>query len=200
MVFPVAKLKILPTDALIIVDMQNDFMPGGALPVPNALSIIPAINRYIELFEKAKAVVVATRDWHPPNHISFNTRGGPWPPHCIQNTWGAQFHKDLKLPRDTIVISKAFKEDKEAYSGFEDTELDATLRQRGVRRIFVAGVATEYCVKATAEDGLRLGYQVFILEDAVKGINSPPGSEERAINNLIDRGAVAIRIDDIVAD
>ncbi|MDK6028130.1 nicotinamidase [Ignisphaera sp. 4213-co] len=194
-----AKIKILPIDALIIVDMQNDFMPGGTLPVPNALTIISAINKYIELFEKSNALIVATRDWHPPNHISFNTRGGPWPPHCIQNTWGAEFHKDLKLPRNTIVISKAFKEDKEAYSGFEDTELDNTLKSRNIKRLFIAGVATEYCVKATAEDGVKLGYQVFLLEDAIKGIDSPPGSEEKAIEDLMNKGVVAIKINDVIA-
>jgi len=199
LVIILAKIKILPIDALIIVDMQNDFMPGGALPVPNALTIISAINKYIELFEKSNALIVATRDWHPPNHISFNTRGGPWPPHCIQNTWGAEFHKDLKLPRNTIVISKAFKEDKEAYSGFEDTELDNTLKSRNIKRLFIAGVATEYCVKATAEDGVKLGYQVFLLEDAIKGIDSPPGSEEKAIEDLMNKGVVAIKINDVIA-
>ncbi|MEM1693387.1 MAG: nicotinamidase [Ignisphaera sp.] len=192
-----AKIKILPIDALTIVDMQNDFMPGGALPVPNALTIIPAINRYIEMFKRAKAVIVATRDWHPPNHISFNTRGGPWPPHCIQNTWGAQFHPDIGLPRDSIVISKAFREDREAYSGFKETELDEILKSRGVKRLFIAGVATEYCVKATAEDGVRLGYQVFLLSDAIKGIDRPEGSEAKAIEELLDKGVVVISIEDI---
>ena len=196
--FEMAKIKILPFDALIVVDVQNDFMPGGALPVPNALTIIPVINRYIEIFSKAKAVVAATRDWHPPNHISFKTRGGPWPPHCIQNTWGAQFHPDLKLPKDAIIVSKGYREDKEAYSGFEDTELDKLLRERGVKRVFVAGVATEYCVKATALDAIKLGYQTFVLLDAVKGIDTPKGSEQKAVDEMLEKGAVAITLSDIV--
>jgi nicotinamidase/pyrazinamidase len=198
-----AKLKILPFDALIVVDMQNDFMPGGALPVPNALTIIPTINRYVELFENANATIVFTRDWHPQNHISFKSRGGPWPPHCIQNTYGAELHPDLRAPKSAIIISKAFKEDEEAYSGFKGIELESkrdlnsVLRGRGVKRVFVSGVVTEYCVKATALDAADLGYQVFLLIDAVKGINQPPGSEEQAVIEMLEKGIVLMTTSDI---
>jgi nicotinamidase/pyrazinamidase len=198
-----AKLRVLPFDALIVVDMQNDFMPGGALPVPNALTIIPTINRYVELFEKVNATIVFTRDWHPKNHASFKSRGGPWPPHCIQNTYGAELHPDLMVPKSAVIISKAFKEDEEAYSGFKGIELESKkdlnsiLRSREVKRVFVSGVATEYCVKATALDAVDLGYQVFLLVDAVKGINQPPGSEEQAVNEMLAKGVVAITINDI---
>lgn len=193
-----ATLKILPKDALIIVDMQNDFMPGGALPVPNALSIIPKINRYIEAFLKAKALIVATRDWHPPDHISFKQRGGPWPTHCVQNTSGAEFHKDLAIPREAVIVSKAFERDKDAYSGFEGTQLDTLLKSRGIKRVFVCGVATEYCVKATALDANKLGYQVFLLKDAIKGIDEPKGSELKALDEMLSEGIVALNIEDII--
>ena len=198
-----ARVRILPTDALIVVDMQNDFMPGGALPVPNALSIIPVINEYIRVFEEAGALIVFTRDWHPPNHISFRSRGGPWPPHCVQNTPGAELHKDLRVPRNAIIISKAFKEDEEAYSGFKGIDLasgkdlNTILRERGVKRVFISGVATEYCVKATTLDAVDLGYQVFLLLDAIKGINQPPGSEEQAVNEMLSKGVVGLTLSDI---
>ncbi len=190
-----AIVKIRPIDALIIVDMQNDFMPGGALPVENATTIIPTINRYIKVFEDSNAVIVATRDWHPPNHISFNIRGGPWPPHCIQNTKGAEFHPLLQLPSNTVVVSKAVDEDKEAYSGFDSTELASILSDRGVKRVFICGVATEYCVRATAIDAIRLGFQTYILIDAIKGINRM--KSEKTINELLDYGAIMLEVGDL---
>ncbi len=192
-----AKVKVRPFDSLIIVDMQNDFMPGGALPVPKGDEIVNVINEYISIFSKSNAFIVATRDWHPPNHVSFNTVGGPWPPHCIQGTWGAEFHPSLALPANALIVSKATRPDKEAYSGFEDTDLNMALRRRGVKRLFICGVATDYCVKATALDGIRLGFQVFLLIDAVKGVNIPPGSEERAVDEMLDEGAVIVSINEL---
>lgn len=193
-----ARLKLRASDALIVVDVQNDFMPGGALPVPNALTIIPAINRYAELFNAVGALIVATRDWHPPNHISFTSRGGPWPPHCVRGTWGAEFPRELRLPPSAVVVSKAYEEDKEAYSGFEGTNLNEILRARGVRRIFVSGVATDYCVRATVLDAIRLGYTVFVLEDAVRGVDVPPGSERQAVEDMLAEGAIFVAINDII--
>lgn len=190
-------LRITPKDALVIVDIQNDFMPGGTLPVYNALSIIPIINKYIYIFTNNKATIIATRDWHPLNHISFNTSGGPWPPHCIQGSKGAEFHQDLKLPSSSIIISKGYKEDSEAYSGFEGTELDQILKLRGIRRVFICGVATDYCVKATAIDAIRLGYTVFVLIDAIKGVDMPRGSIEKAIDEMLNEGAILVKINDI---
>jgi len=192
-----ARIRITRFDALIIVDMQRDFMPGGALPVPEADTIVPIINRYIQIFESRGATVVATRDWHPVNHISFTTRGGPWPPHCIQGTSGAEFHPDLALPENSIVVSKATDPDKEAYSGFDGTDLNSILRERGVKRIFVCGVATNYCVKATAIDGVKLGYTVIVLLDAVKGIDIPPGSVDKALNEMLDMGIILATQHDI---
>lgn len=192
-----ALIRVASKDALVIVDMQNDFMPDGALPVPNALTIIPIINKYVEVFVKSRGVVVATRDWHPPNHISFKSRGGPWPPHCVKGTKGAEFHPDLMLPSNTIVISKAYDEDMEAYSGFEKTELDQTLKAKNIRRVFVCGVATDYCVKATVLDAIRLGYVTFVLVDAIKGVDIPEGSVDKAINEMLNEGAILIRLQDI---
>ena len=193
-----AIVKIRSVDALIIVDMQNDFMPSGALPIENAHTIIPIINKYIKLFKDLGGTIVATRDWHPPNHISFNIRGGPWPPHCIQNTKGAEFHPFLELPSNTIVVSKATNEDKEAYSGFDSTELDSVLKARKIKRVFICGVATEYCVKATAIDAINLGYQTFILIDAIKGVNKI--DSERVINELLSYGIIMLEIKDFITN
>ena len=174
----------MPEEALIVVDMQRDFMPGGALPVPGGDEIIPRCNDYIEEFRKRGALIVATRDWHPPNHISFKEQGGPWPAHCVQNTPGAEFVVDL--PADAVIISKATEPDKEAYSGFEGTDLAEILRKNGVKRVYVCGVATEYCVKATALDAVKHGFETYLLSDAVKGIR--PEDEERALKEMKSAG------------
>ena len=193
-----ARVRVRPSDALIVVDMQVDFMPGGALPVPGGDEVVGRVNEYVELFTKAGATVVFTRDWHPPNHISFKTRGGPWPPHCIQGTPGASFHPKLRVPAEALIVSKATDPDREAYSGFEGTELDAELRKRGVRRVFVCGVATDYCVRATALDAAKLGYQVFLLVDAVRGVNMPPNSVQRATDEMLNAGVVLVEIGELL--
>jgi len=177
-------------EALIIVDMQRDFMPGGALPVPDGDKIIPKVEEYIKKFKGKGALIVATRDWHPENHISFKEQGGPWPKHCVQNTDGAEFV--VKLPENTIIISKADKPDKEAYSGFEGTNLAEILKEKGIKKVYICGVATEYCVKATVLDALKHGFEVYILKDAIEGIN--PGDEEKALKELEERGAKIITL------
>jgi len=176
-------------DALIIVDVQRDFCKGGALPVPEGEKIVPVLNKYIEKFSKAGALIVATRDWHPPNHISFKDYGGTWPPHCVQETPGADFHPDLKLPREAKIVSKATSADKEAYSGFDGTDLERELKNAGIRRLFVGGLATDYCVKSTVLDALSLGFETVLLFDAIKGVDVNPGDSERAIKEMLDRGA-----------
>jgi len=192
------KLKLTDRDALIVVDMQNDFMPGGALPVPDGDKIIPVLNEYITKFEEKGLPVFYTRDWHPVDHISFKGHGGIWPKHCVMNTEGAKFHKDLKFPLDNkFIISKGTSRDFDAYSGFQGTILNDLLKERGIKRIFVGGVATDYCVKNTALGGLNLGYQVFVLEDAIKGVDVNKGDSERAINYLLDKGASLIKLEDI---
>lgn len=189
------RVKITPKDALILVDIQKDFLPGGALPVPEGDKVIEPANRYIELFQKAGAPIFATRDWHPPNHISFKEQGGLWPPHCVQNTEGAKFAESLKLPPETFIINKGDRPEFDAYSGFQGTILKDLLRERGVRRIFVGGLATDYCVLNTVLGGLNLGFQVFWLSDASKGIT--PEGEQRAEEKMLSEGAVKVIYNDL---
>ncbi len=192
------KVKVTDVDALIVVDVQNDFMPGGALPVPEGDKVVPVLNEYIEIFEKKGLPVFFTRDWHPENHISFKGHGGVWPPHCVQNTEGAMFHKDLRMPLDNkFIISKGTSPDFDAYSGFQGTVLESLLRERGVRRVFVGGVATDYCVKNTVLGAIDLGFQAFLLLDAVKGVDVNPGDSERAVDLMLSRGAVGVTLGDL---
>ena len=189
-------LKILEESALIVVDVQNDFCPGGALPVPEGDKVVSVINKYIEKFELRGSLVIATRDWHPKNHISFRSQGGIWPEHCVQNTRGAEFHPSLRLPKKVIVISKTDKPDKEAYSGFQGTDLDTILRENTIRELFIGGLATDYCVKNTVLDGLTKGYKVYLLVDAIKGVEANLGDSEKAIKEMISRGVIKIYIKD----
>ncbi|HCO39229.1 MAG: nicotinamidase [Aquificota bacterium] len=192
------KVKLSPKDALIVVDMQKDFMPGGALPVPEGDKIIPRLNQYTKLFNSLGLPVFFTRDWHPPDHISFKEQGGVWPPHCVQNTEGAMFHKDLFIPQDNrFIISKGTSKDFDAYSGFQGTILDSLLKERGIRRVFVGGVATDYCVKNTVLGAINLGYEAFLLLDGIKGVDVNPGDSERAIEEMLRAGTVGISIEDV---
>jgi nicotinamidase/pyrazinamidase len=188
--------SIVSIDALIIVDVQNDFCPGGALPVPEGDQVVPVLNDYIKIFEKANARIFATRDWHPPNHISFKAQGGPWPPHCVQNSKGAEFHPDLKLPSDTSIVSKAMDPLKESYSGFDSTELANILKTKGVVRVFVGGLATDYCVKNTVFDARKMGFETVLLLDAIRGINVEPGDVRKAIDEMIKNGAEQATLED----
>ncbi len=187
------RIKINDFDALIVVDVQNDFMPGGALPVPDGDKVVEPLNRYIDLFERNGNPVFFTRDWHPENHISFKGYGGIWPPHCVQDTEGAKFHPDLKIPLDNkFIISKGTSRDFDAYSGFQGTILNDLLKERGIKRVFVGGVATDYCVKNTVLGALNLGYQTFVLEDAIKGVDVNKGDSDKALENMLSKGAVII--------
>jgi nicotinamidase/pyrazinamidase len=191
------KVKLYEKDALIIVDLQKDFCPGGALPVPDGDKVVPVINKYIELFSSKNLPVVATRDWHPSNHCSFKEFGGQWPPHCIKNTPGAEFHPDLKLPDGTKIISKATSRFKEAYSGFEGTKLKNYLKRLKRRRLFIGGLATDYCVKMTVLDALRFGFIVFLLLDGSKGVDVNPDDSEKAIEEMLSSGAIGIELYDL---
>lgn len=175
--------------ALVIVDLQNNFCPGGSLAVTDGDQILPAVNRLIKDFSIAKLPVFATRDWHPENHCSFIEQGGPWPPHCIQKTRGAEFHSDLLLPEDATIISKGDSMEKDAYSGFEDTSLLQQLREVEVNEIIVCGLATDYCVKATVLDGLEAGLDVTVTEDGVRGVNVNAGDDQKALDEMISAGA-----------
>jgi nicotinamidase/pyrazinamidase len=148
------------------------------------------------MFTDAKAPIIFTRDWHPSDHSSFKSQGGSWPPHCIQNTEGAKFHSDLLVPPDGEIVSKADKQD-EAYSFFKGTDLAQKLHQRGIRRLLVGGLATDYCVRETVLDGLKHGFEVYHLDDASRGVNVNPGDSERALSEMVDRGAKRIRLNDL---
>jgi len=188
--------NITSTDALLITDIQKDFLPSGALPVSGGEEIIPVLNGYARRFEDAKAHVFASRDWHPPNHISFKAQGGPWPPHCVQETDGAKFSPDLKLPVGVRVISKATNPEHESYSVFDGTNFANELRMRGVRRLFVGGLATDYCVVNTVLDARKLGYETVVLMDATLGINVKPDDVDRAIEAMLKAGAEQATNDD----
>jgi len=158
-------------DALIIVDVQNDFLPGGSLAVGHGDEVIPALNRYIALFRARGLPVFATRDWHPADHCSFRPRGGPWPPHCVAGSRGAEFGPGLNLSPDTPVISKGTDPGTDAYSAFEGTGLDLRLKRLGVTRVFVGGLATDYCVLSTVRDALAAGLRAVVLRDACRAVN-----------------------------
>jgi nicotinamidase/pyrazinamidase len=175
-------------DALIIVDVQNDFCPGGALAVPQGDEVIPTINRLL----KQSWLSVATMDWHPAEHSSFEPHGGPWPPHCVQGTTGAELHPELDADSIQLTITKASHHDKDAYSGFDGTDLAHILREKGITRVVVCGIATDYCVKATAHDALEEGFEVVVLEDAIRGVEVNPGDSRRAIEGLRNAGAQVI--------
>ncbi len=183
------KVTLARGDALIVVDVQNDFLPGGSLAVPDGDAVVPVLNRYAAAFAAGRFPVYATRDWHPSNHRSFKAQGGPWPPHCVADTNGAAFAPGLKLPAQTTVISKATTADKDAYSGFEGTDLDARLRAQGVKRVFVGGLATDYCVLNTVRDARKLGYDVMLLTDAIRAVNVKPDDGKRAEEEMSRLGA-----------
>lgn len=176
------------SDALIAVDVQRDFEPGGALAVPAGDEVVPVLAALIREFARRQLTVIASRDWHPAEHCSFDGQGGPWPPHCVAGTPGAEIDPALALPEQAIVVSKAQNADRDAYSAFEGTGLDAILKRKGVQRLLIGGLATEYCVLNTAADALRLGYDVVVLRDAIRAID--PADGENALETLRGEGAV----------
>lgn len=186
-------------DALLLVDVQNDFLPGGALAVPRGDEVVPPLNRAIAAFEGRGLPVYATRDWHPERHCSFRAQGGPWPPHCIARTQGAEFAATLALPPAAGVISKATSQERDAYSGFDGTDLDQRLRAAGIRRLFIGGLATDYCVLNTVRDARRLGYEVMLLTDAIRAVEVQPGDGQRAEDEMVRLGAQRFSPQDIAA-
>ncbi len=175
--------------ALLVVDVQNDFCPGGSLAVPDGDRIIPPVNRTIELFVRRGLPVLATRDWHPAVTRHFKEYGGAWPPHCVQGTKGARFHPKLELPKEALVLSKGMDPEQDSYSGFqalspEGRDLESVIRDRGIDEIFLCGLATDYCVRATALDATRRGIRVRVLEDAIRGVDVKPGDSAAAIQEM----------------
>lgn len=192
----------MPRDALLLVDIQNDFTPGGALTVPEGDRIVPIANWYARLFERRGLPVIATRDWHPAKTTHFQEWGGIWPPHCVQGTKGADFQPQLSLPDHTVVVSKGMDPEQDSYSAFQATTSDGQLladelKARGVERLFVGGLATDYCVRASVIDALKSGFQAVVLEDAIKGIDLNPGDIARAVAEMEEHGARTATLDTV---
>jgi nicotinamidase/pyrazinamidase len=183
-------------DVLLIIDVQNDFCPGGALAVAEGHTVVPLLNHYMERASAAGIPIFASRDWHPAQTAHFREFGGQWPPHCVQGTSGAEFHPDLRLPEETVIVSKGMNPVDEGYSLFEGKLEDGrdaltALRELGVTRVHVGGLATDYCVRATTLDALAARFDVFLLEDAIRAVEVQPGDEERAIKEMREGGAVS---------
>jgi nicotinamidase/pyrazinamidase len=179
--------------ALIIVDVQYDFMPGGALAVSEGDKVVDPLLKVRDFFD----CVVFTQDWHPADHCSFKKNGGIWPPHCVQNSHGAEIDRRLIRPGD-IVVQKGLHPEVDSYSGFWDNErrhktrLDAILKEKKVDTLYVCGLATDYCVKATALDGIDTGYTVYLVIDACRGVDVREGDSERAVNEMKGKGVVMV--------
>jgi len=184
------------TDALIVVDVQRDFCPGGALPVPEGDQVVPAINRILDL---GHWVSVATRDWHPADHCSFKSQGGIWPAHCVAGTPGAAFHPALEAAKIRHIVSKPTTREAETYSGFQGTDLAALLKRLTIRRVFVCGLATDYCVKATALDARKAGFDAVVLEDAIRGVEVQPGDCAQATAEMSAAGIRLAKTTDLAA-
>jgi nicotinamidase/pyrazinamidase len=176
-------------DALLVVDVQRDFLPGGALGVPAGDEVIKPINRAVSAFERAGLPIFYSRDWHPVNHVSFKARGGPWPRHCVAGTDGAAFAPTLRMPTSATIISKATTPERDAWSAFAETTLALQLRAAGVRRVYVGGLSTDYSVKATVLDAKREGFDVQVLTDAVRAVDVQPGDGQRALQEMQQSGA-----------
>lgn len=180
--------------ALLIVDVQNDFCPGGALAVSEGDQVIPPLNALAAELAHQGGLVLASRDWHPRETKHFAEFGGKWPVHCVQNTQGADFHPALKLPEGTVIISKGTGTEDDGYSAFEGRTddgktLDEVLKAHGVQRLLVGGLATDYCVRASVLDALKHGYEVVVLTDAIRGVNLQPDDSERALQEMQAAGA-----------
>jgi nicotinamidase/pyrazinamidase len=183
-----------PDSALVIVDVQNDFCPGGSLPVAGGDEVVPVLNRYARAFAAAGRPVIATRDWHPARTTHFAEFGGTWPAHCVIGSDGAAFHPDLELPSAAIVVSKGMGEREDSYSGFDAVHPDGrslaqVLFEAGARRVYVGGLATDYCVKHTVLDGRKRGLEMIVLRDAVRGVDLQPGDSDRALDEVRAAGA-----------
>ena len=180
--------------ALLIVDVQNDFCPGGALAVADGDAVVTPLNASIVRLHAEGAPIYASRDWHPPTTSHFKAYGGPWPPHCVANTEGAAFHRALALPERTVIVTKGNESGRDGYSAFEGRTMAGTtladdLRLRGVTHLVVGGLATDYCVKASVLDARREGFEVTVLSDAIRGVEVTPGDSARAIEEMKAAGA-----------
>ncbi len=175
--------------------MQYDFLPGGALGVPQGDTIIPRVNRAVGVFQRRGLPIMFTRDWHPPVTKHFKEFGGAWPPHCVQGTKGARFHRDLDVPKDALILSKGMDPEQDSYSAFQaytpqGRDLESVLHDLGIEDVFICGLATDYCVRATAIDATRRGIKVRVLKDAVRGVDLKPGDSDAALREMRVHGAL----------
>jgi len=174
-------------DALLVVDVQPDFCPGGALAVPDGDAVIPVLNAWIAAARERGVPVYASRDWHPLQHVSFEAQGGPWPPHCVQDTPGAAYHPDLALPEDAVTIAKGTRLDRDQYSAFDGTGLAEHLRRTGIERLWVGGLAQDVCVRASVLDACKEGFAVHVIADATRPVDAAAG--EAALREMREAGA-----------
>jgi len=187
--------SLTANDGLLIADIQNDFLPGGALGISGSREIIPILLGYLNRFLAQGLPIFLTRDWHPPNHCSFRKQGGPWPVHCVAGLPGSLPPPTFKSPASSVIIYKAIDPDQEAYSAFQNTALDRHLRAIGVRRLFIGGLATDYCVLNTVKDARALGYNVCLLMDGIKAVNLQPEDGRHAEQAMIRLGTVPLRLE-----
>ena len=180
-------------DALLIVDVQRDFCPGGALPIEEGDRIIPVLNYWIESARRASVPIYASRDWHPVDHISFKEQGGPWPRHCIQDSDGAAFHPGLNLPDNVVKVTKGVRFDHDQNSAFDDTGLSERLKRDGVRRLFIGGLALDVCVLASVIDARKAGFKVQVIADATCPISEEDG--RKATQKIKESGAEILTTD-----
>lgn len=173
-------------DALLLIEVQVDFCPGGALPVAEGDRIVPVLNRWLEAAAERGIPVYASRDWHPANHVSFRTQGGEWPPHCVQDTPGAAYHPDLRLPADAIKVTKGARFDRDQYSAFDETGLAVQLRRDGIERLWVGGLAQDVCVRASCLGARENGFDATLILAATRPVD--PAKGERTLRELREAG------------
>jgi nicotinamidase/pyrazinamidase len=195
---------MLKNMALLIIDVQNDFCPGGALGVPAGDRVVEPLSRLAECFATAGLPVLASRDWHPPVTRHFKEFGGIWPPHCVQNTTGAAFHPALRLPPETVVISKGDDPDSDSYSAFDGrsedgSSLESILAAQDMQHLSVGGLATDYCVRASVLDALKAGLAVTVLTDAIAGVEVTSGDSAKALDDMRRAGALFCSTDEMLS-
>lgn len=191
-------MKLNSKDALVIVDVQNDFCPGGTLAVSSGDEVARTMTRTADAFHGQGGRVFVTQDWHPTGHSSFLESGGPWPAHCVQGSYGAELHPDLNLPDGYITVKKGSDPDIDAYSGFLDSDLEEQLTSAGVTRIFVGGLATDYCVLNTVLDARQIGFETYLLSDGIGSVDVNKGDGERAITRMLAAGATSISVSEVI--
>lgn len=192
------------TTALLIVDVQRDFCGGGALEVPGGDAVVPQLNALLERLVPRGVPVYASRDWHPRETTHFRTHGGPWPPHCVAGSRGAEFHPDLRLPASTTIVTKGDRPGEDGYSAFDGRvghgrRLADDLRSRGITRLLVGGLATDYCVRASVLDARAAGFEVTVIEDGIAAVARQPGDAARARSDMQAAGAACMPACEIVA-